>query len=148
MIYVIGTGPITKRVKKKCKSDNVNFLGYLDDDEVKIYYHVADIFSFPSYTRSEAFGLALAEAMYCGVVPVTFTIEGSGVNWVCINDITGIEVDKCDTRGYAKALDRLIVDDSLRERYARNGRERIIREFTLEKNISMLLSQYTFLLNL
>ena len=45
------------------------------------------IFCFPSITRNEAFGIALAEAMYCGKPAVTFTIEGSGVNFVSLDGV-------------------------------------------------------------
>lgn len=55
------------------------------------------MFAFPSVTKNEAFGVALAEAMYCYTPAVTFTIEGSGVNWVNLNGITGIEVSQRGT---------------------------------------------------
>ena len=35
-----------------------------------------DIFAFPSTSRAEAFGLALLEAMSCGVAPVASNLPG------------------------------------------------------------------------
>ena len=67
-------------------------------------------------TKNEAFGLALAEAMYEGKPCVTFTIEGSGVNYVSIGGQTGLEVANRDTAAYADALRRLAEDGELRAR--------------------------------
>ena len=39
--------------------------------------------------------------MYCGTPAVTFTIPGSGVNWVSLNGETGIEVPNGDDKAFA-----------------------------------------------
>ena len=90
-------------------------------------------FAFTSCTKQEAFGIALAEAMYCGSVPVTFTIEGSGVNWVSINGQTGEEVPLGDVKAYAAAIDRLIKKKELYYKYASAGKDRIVDMFTSER---------------
>ena len=61
--------------------------------------------------KAEGFGLTLAEAMYCNAVPVTYTIEGSGVNWVSLHEVTGLEVPNRNVAEYAKAIDELLSDD-------------------------------------
>lgn len=55
--------------------------------------------------------------MYCYTPAVTFTIEGSGVNWVNLNGITGIEVSQKGNLNqvYAEALDKLVRDTSLQK---------------------------------
>jgi glycosyltransferase involved in cell wall biosynthesis len=147
VIFIAGTGTITPKVKKRIyKTRNVFFLGRVDDNTLKHYYYAADVFAFPSYTRSEAFGLALAEAMYCKAVPVTFTIKGSGVNWVSIANNTCIEVENCNIGQYAKAIDTLLSNDTLRKKYAENGRDRVVKEFTVDNEITILLSHYRRLL--
>lgn len=55
--------------------------------------------------------MTLAEAMYCNAVPVTYTIEGSGVNWVSLHEVTGLEVPNRNVAEYAKAIDELLSDD-------------------------------------
>lgn len=80
VILIAGAGPITKDLVKKVTSDRIHFIGRIPDDEIGEYMKAASIFAFPSITKNEAFGVVLAEAMYCKAVPVTFTIEGSGVN--------------------------------------------------------------------
>ena len=71
--------------------------------------------------------------MYCRCPAVTFHIEGSGVNWVSLNGVTGIEVNNSDSKEYAAAIDTLLKDDSLRKQYADAARKRVIEYFTIEK---------------
>ena len=73
--------------------------------------------------------------MYCGSVPVTFTIEGSGVNWVSVNGETGIEVPLGDVKAYAAAIDRLLSDNDLYMQYATAGKDRIARMFTSKQSV-------------
>lgn len=104
------------------------FVGRLSDEDLKLYHYAASVFAFPSITKNEAFGIALAEAMYCGTPTVTFTIPGSGVNWVSLNGVTGIEVANADDKAFAEAIDLLIADKALRRKYAENGMRRV-KEF-------------------
>ena len=97
------------------------------------YYQTCDIFCFPSITKNEAFGIALAEGMYFGKPAVTFTIPGSGVNFVNLNGVTGIECPNGDSRAYAEALRKLADDPVLREAYGKKARQRVFENFTMEK---------------
>ena len=132
-IVIAGEGPLTESLKTKYRSNRINWIGRLSSEDLKLFYHSADIFSFPSITRNEAFGVVLAEAMYCRCVPVTFTIEGSGVNWVTLNGITGLEVPNRDVVSYAKALDLLIKNQELRSTLANNGYKRVNDLFTFSR---------------
>ena len=116
-------------------SDRIKFIGRIPNEYLRCYYYASDIFAFTSCTKQEAFGIALAEAMYCGSVPVTFTIEGSGVNWVSVKDETGIEVPLGDVKAYAEAIDRLLSDRDLYMQYATAGKDRIARMFTSKQSI-------------
>lgn len=100
--------------------------------------HLSSVFTFPSITKNEAFGVALAEAMYCGTPAVTFTIPGSGVNWVSLNGETGIEVPNGDDKAYAEAIDTLLGDDELREKYGENARKRVKENFTIPKMVEKM----------
>ena len=120
--------------KAMTTSDRVKFIGRIPNDYLRCYYYASDIFAFTSCTKQEAFGIALAEAMYCGSVPVTFTIDGSGVNWVSVNGETCIEVPLGDVKAYAAAIDKLFSDNDLYMKYATAGKERIIKMFTSEKS--------------
>ena len=132
VILIGGRGPETERLKAMTNSDRIKFIGRIPNEYLRCYYYASDIFAFTSCTKQEAFGIALAEAMYCGSVPVTFTLEGSGVNWVSVGGETGIEVPLGDVKAYAKAIDSLLSDKDLYMKYATAGKDRIVRMFTSE----------------
>jgi len=134
VILIGGRGPETERLKAMTNSNRIKFIGRIPNEYLRCYYHASDIFAFTSFTKQEAFGIALAEAMYCGSVPVTFTIEGSGVNWVSVDGETGIEVALGDVKAYAEAVDRLLTDRDLYMKYATAGKDRIARMFTSEQS--------------
>ena len=133
IILIGGRGPETERLKAMTNSDRIKFIGRIPNEYLRCYYYASDIFAFTSCTKQEAFGIALAEAMYCGSVPVTFTIEGSGVNWVSVGGETGIEVPLGDVKAYAEAIDRLLTDRDLYMKYATAGKDRVVRMFTSER---------------
>lgn len=131
VFIIAGNGPLTQELKASCHSSRVYFVGRLSDEELKIHHYAASVFAFPSITKNEAFGVALAEAMYCGTPAVTFTIPGSGVNWVSLNGETGIEVPNCDDVDFAQAIDKLLTDKDLSKKYAENGIKRVKENFTI-----------------
>ena len=133
IILIGGRGPETERLKAMTHSERIKFIGRIPNEYLRCYYYASDIFAFTSCTKQEAFGIALAEAMYCGSVPVTFTIEGSGVNWVSVGGETGIEVPLGDVKAYAEAIDRLLSDRDLYMKYATAGKDRVVRMFTSER---------------
>ena len=61
-----------------------------------------------------------------------FTIEGSGVNWVSINEQTGLEVENKNTQEYAKAIDRLLMDHEFSNSLGQQAKERVKQLFTKE----------------
>lgn len=139
---IAGSGPLTDVLIAKYSSTRVHWLGRLTDDEMRIYMHAASIYAFPSITKNEAFGIALAEAMYCDCAPITFSIDGSGVNWVSINGETGIEVPNKDIVSFAKAITELISNPSKRDILANNARKRVIQMFTTDVVKHKYLSLY------
>lgn len=143
--FIAGSGELTTELKELANGDSkVEFLGKISDSERKSYLYACDIFCFPSITRNEGFGLALTEGMYFGKPAVTFTISGSGVSYVNLNGITGIESSNCDIQAYAYALIKLCKDDTLREKYGQAARKRVIDNFTITKfdeNIKKLIEE-------
>ena len=147
-VFVIGgNGPLTEGLKASCQSRRVFFVGRLSDADLKLYHHAASVFAFPSTTKNEAFGIALAEAMYCGTPAVTFTIPGSGVNWVSPGGKTGIEVANGDDRAFANAIDTLLENADLRRAYAENGMKRVRENFTIPVMTNTMEKYYEDLLS-
>lgn len=142
---IAGTGELTEELKERAKNDTkVEFVGKITDSQRRAYLYACDIFCFPSITRNEGFGLALAEGMYYGKPAITFTIRGSGVNYVNLNGVTGIECPNRDSKAYAEAIEKLAKDETLRKQYGNAARNRILNNFTQEKfkeNLSGLISK-------
>lgn len=130
VVVIAGKGPLTDELKNQVLElnlHNVEFIGRISDEEKKLYLWASDVFAFPSITKNEAFGIALAEALYCGLPAVTFTIEGSGVNWVNQDGVTGIEVHSFDAKKYADALMSIS-----KEKYGKAARNWVKENFTEE----------------
>ncbi len=142
-LLICGTGPETEKLKAQAgQNPNIIFLGRIPDDELGTYMRASKVFAFPSITKNEAFGVVLAEAMYCGLVPVTFTIYGSGVNWVSVGGETGIEVPNRDTKAFARAIDTLLTDETLRLRYSEAAQRRVREKFLFSHVHDSLLQVY------
>ena len=135
ILYILGReGESTPGLKKLATNpERVVFKGEVDDDTLRAYMVACDIFCFPSVTKNEAFGLALAEAMYYGKPAVTFTISGSGVNYVCPNHVGGIEVPNKSVEEYKDAIKTLAESEALRMQLGKSANERV-QELFLKKS--------------
>ena len=114
----------------------------LSEDDLKAYLYATDLFCFPSITKNEAFGIALCEAMAFEKPCVTFTIKGSGVNFVSVDKLTGIEVENKNSNAFAKAIIKLYKNKNLLKEYGKAAKNRVDELFTYDKfkkNIQSLL---------
>lgn len=141
VVNIAGCGELTESLKRMAADDpKVRFIGKVDDTELKAYYLASDIFCFSSITKNEAFGLALAEAMYFGVPAVTFTISGSGVNYVSLDKKTGLEVPNRDAEAYANAMKILADDANLRKTYGEAASLRVKQKFLFAQFLRTLVN--------
>jgi glycosyltransferase involved in cell wall biosynthesis len=114
-ILLTGGGPLESKLRQMAQNNkDIIFMGRVDDNDLRLLLHSSDIFVFPSITKNEAFGIALAEALYCGLPAVCFDIEGSGVSWVNQNGKTGYVVENKNITQLAYFLNVLIMDDDIR----------------------------------
>ena len=82
--------------------------------------------------------------MYFGKPAVTFTIPGSGVNFVNLDGVTGIECPNCDSNAYAEALTKLADNEKLRKQLGENARKRVMENFTydiFQENLMKLIGE-------
>lgn len=146
IIFIGGQGELTNKLMKTANGNkNIVFLGRVNDGDMLAYYLAMDIFCFSSITKNEAFGIALAEAMYFGKPAVTFYIPGSGVNYVSINGETGIEVENRNIKAYAEALTTLADNPLLRLKMGEAARQRVEKNFlnsNFRENVLRLIQNY------
>lgn len=133
-VFIAGKGEETQKLVKEAQDDKkITLLGQIDEDELKAYLLATDIFCFPSIQKNEAFGIALAEAMFFENPAVTFTIEGSGVNYVNLNGESGIEVPNKDYKAYAEALIALSENKNQLTQMGMAAKRRVNQLFSYQK---------------
>ncbi len=110
---------------------------------------VADFFSqlslFVSASRSEAFGLAIIEAMAAGV-PVVATAS-DGAREIIADGRTGRLVPIADAEALAGQIDELLNDAGQRDHLAAAARQMVAQEFSLDRMVMETESVYRDLLN-
>jgi glycosyltransferase involved in cell wall biosynthesis len=134
VVNIAGNGEQTEALKRLAMGNSkVNFLERISETELKAHFLASDIFCFSSVSKNEAFGIALAEAMFFGLPAVTFSIKGRGVNYVSINGETGIEVANKDIKAYAEAIKALAENPKLRMVYGNAAKKRVEKNFLFEE---------------
>jgi glycosyltransferase involved in cell wall biosynthesis len=104
--------------------DNVEFTGFLDDGGLHDWYRRAA--AYVQVSRHEGFGMAVAEAMLAGCVPVVMDVTAMPE----VVGHAGVLVSSQDPAEVADGIRRAL--DAGPEARAR-ARERILTEFPLEK---------------
>ena len=137
-LLVVGDGDrrdeVESRARDRGVTDRVHFLGRVDDELLDYCYREADVFVLPSVAPSEAFGIVQLEAMAVGT-PVVNTDLPTGVPWVSRDGETGLTVPPGDARALADAIDRLVENPQLRQRYGENAAERVREKFGRERMV-------------
>ena len=123
-LVIVGDGPLLEQLKTKAENeyldgnlDNVYFTGSRRDVEDII--PSCDLLVLPSFT--ESFGLVLIEALACGK-PVIGSNVG-GIKEIITEDV-GLLIDPNDSKDLANAIDKVLTDKDLMERFKSNARER------------------------
>jgi glycosyltransferase involved in cell wall biosynthesis len=144
IIVIAGTGELTESLKNKVgENQRIKFIGRLSNNELKYYLYASDVFAFPSHNRSEAFGVALAEALYCGLPAVSFNIEGSGSLWVNKDKHTGFIVENRNVSEFAAAISKILASDELRNEMSKNAVQWVKSNFLKDQIIPIMHEIYS-----
>ena len=111
--------------------DYVSAYGAKYGDEKVEFFQIADIFVFPTYYHNETFGLVLLEAMEYNI-PCISTNEG-GVSTVIDDGKTGYVVERKNPQALAEKIEIFMEQPALCEAMGLAGKEKLNREFTLDK---------------
>jgi glycosyltransferase involved in cell wall biosynthesis len=142
-LVIVGRGPMYDWLVQKAESCGVSERVTLltDVDDVRPFYHAADVFALSSVARSEAFGIVQLEAMACGK-PVINTDLDSGVTSVSPDGVTGITVPPANPEALGQALSALLDDSLLRAVYGRAGQLRVEQHFSVQQMAGETLKLY------
>lgn len=149
-VLIGGDGELLEHYKsmvtKRGLVGKVHLLGHIADHELASHFEACDIFCMSSTVRSEAYGVAILEAMVMGKPIVATDIEGSGVPWVNEHGVTGLNVPAGNVPQLVEALQFLLRDDARRAQYGKAARARFERDFKAERMTRLTLRLYGRLL--
>lgn len=118
--------------------ESVQFVGAVPHDQLPAWYNRAQVAVFPS--RAEAFGLTCIEAMSCGGA-VVMTSRASGPELV-EDRVSGLLVEPSDGEALATAICTLLQDASLRQRLGAAARQRVVKQFDLQRIVQQNVAFY------
>lgn len=140
---IIGDGPERQRVLYTVDDlglrEHVHLAGRLSPEAVRDRLQRADAFLLASL--SEGIANAVLEAMACGLPVVT--TDCGGMREAVTDGVEGFVVPVRDPVAMAEALLKLVSDADLRAAMGARARERILREFTLERQTGQFMALYT-----
>ncbi len=141
-LYIYGGGTLLDEMKELTKSlgieNAVQFFGTIPNYEVPKAIQSMDVFI--NCSKQESFGVALVEAMACGV-PVIAT-DTEGFKEVVVDKETGIIMQDRDPNTMAEAIETLLTNEELRNRYGSAGRERVVEYYDWDKNVDTMIELY------
>lgn len=145
VLLLIGTGPLRtalqRRAEERGLSERIRFMGEVPPAVLTAALRRCDIFTLPSIERSEAFGIASAEAMAFGMPTVVCELN-NGVNYLNLAGRTSLVTRPRDTAELADALDLLVRDDALRARMGAEARRWVRAEFDVQAMRKATLALY------
>ena len=133
VLVVAGGGALLCSLRVRAErlglAGRVVFTGYVPEADKVAHYGLADVFLFPS--AMEGFGLAVGEAMACGL-PVVASDRGS-IPELLVDGEGGFLCAPTAAEPFARRLLALLGDGPLRAKLGRANEDRIRRLFTWER---------------
>jgi colanic acid/amylovoran biosynthesis glycosyltransferase len=132
---IVGDGPLRRELQEAARRLGAPavFVGPVGSDEVRRYYHEADLFVLPCVTgqdgHHDGVPVALMEAMACGVPVISTRL--SGIPELVEDNKSGTLVAEKDPRELAAAVKRLLTDADMRRRFSMEGRKKVVTQFEI-----------------
>jgi len=120
----------------KCLRARAVFAGFRRD--IPRVLRATDVLVCPSLF--ETYGMANLEAMACGVPVVSVNVGGPAET--VVDGETGFLVPPRDAPAIAARVMQLLADEGLRQRLGKRARQRVLENYTLEKNVARLQDVY------
>lgn len=129
-------GVVKRRVAEMFLESHIRFLGIRTGKEKFGIFSEADIFCFPTFFESEAFPIALLDAMQFGI-PIVAT-RWRGIPSLIEDSISGYLVPVKDGKAVAEKLEFLIKNPTIAKQMGQKGREVFLEKFTIDTYRSSL----------
>lgn len=112
------TEGIKELIEKLGINGDVVFLGFVSNDDLRVFYNLAEVFIFPSFY--EGFGYPIVEAFSCGAAVVTSNISSCPE----IAGEAALTADPNDPEAIAMTIARILQYPALKESLRRKALER------------------------
>lgn len=126
-------------------TSKVFFKGYIRNDDVPIILNKFDIYCALSRLDSESFGVAIIEAMACGL-PVVVSNKG-GLPEVVVNGKTGIVVPSDNPKAAFEAIETLYLHQDLYNDFSRNAVRHVRENYDWTVSVDLMRNIYDKYLN-
>ncbi len=141
---IAGDGPERDSIERLAAryglKDSVAMVGRVFQEQAREWLNSTDIFVLPciktAHGDMDGIPVVLMEAMACEVPVISTRI--SGIPELVDDGESGLLVEENDAAALADALQLLIADKDLRLRLGKNGRQKVLREFDVDRSASRL----------
>ena len=141
-LLLVGGGSLEDKFKQMINDLNIVdssiITGQVPYNKVVEYHNQLSIAVYVS--KVESFGVSILESSACEK-PVVVSDVG-GLPEVVANNVTGFIVKPNDIEATTEAIERLIIDEELREKFGNAGRVRVKDKFDWQKNVSDMINIY------
>ncbi len=141
-LIVVGDGPLKNNIRAAINefgiSGSVFLMGRTNTDDLPKIYAACDLFVVPSLM--EGFGIVYLEAMACGKTCIGANI--GGVEDAILDGHTGLLVPPADSDSIYRAIKKLLSDEDTLARFGKEGRKRVLENFTWKKVAAQTLEVY------
>ena len=127
-LVIVGDGPLLNSLKSKVEEENIaNVIFTGSRGDIERIIPSSKLLILPSF--SESFGLVLIESLACGK-PVIGSNVG-GIKEIITKDV-GLLVEPSDCKALANAIDLILYDHEIYEKFQSNARKRAIDFSSIE----------------
>ena len=141
-LLLVGGGSLEDKFKQMIDelgiTDSSIITGQISFNKVADYHNQLTIAVYVS--KVESFGVSILESSACEK-PVVVSDVG-GLPEVVENDVTGVIVKANDIEATTVAIERLILDKELREKFGNAGCVRVRDKFDWQKNVNDMINIY------
>ena len=141
-LLIVGEGSERKNLENLSEKfeikDKVYFAGMADYSKVPYFNNVLDVYA--ALSNYESFGVAVIEAQSCGK-PVVVSDAG-GLPEVVEDGVTGFVVERKNAAAAAEKLEKLVLDSELRKSIGNAGRERVLKLYDWNENVTQMMEIY------
>lgn len=142
LLHIYGDGPLRDSLVKLADEEgvgaSVKFFGTVPNTTIPDVLSTFDV--FVNCSKQESFGVAVVEAMACGV-PVVVT-DTPGYREIVDDNVSGIVLKDRQAKTMAKAILRLLDDQELANRYKVAGLKKVNDEYDWKKNVDTMIALY------